>query len=126
MIAPPATPGCERVRQVGGLALAVGILVDDATVTIENIERHLHRDHSQVLSVARRPISVCPLAEAVVFAMLASYVLSRTLVPTLMLTAQLVSDYFTLRELDAEIDVVNRSLILERDALTFITSSRRN
>lgn len=40
----------------------------------------------------------------------------------LMLTAQLVSDYFTLRELDAETDVVNRSLSLERDALTFITS----
>jgi NodT family efflux transporter outer membrane factor (OMF) lipoprotein len=40
----------------------------------------------------------------------------------LMLTAQLVSGYFTLRELDAEIDVVNRSLNLERDALTFITS----
>jgi NodT family efflux transporter outer membrane factor (OMF) lipoprotein len=40
----------------------------------------------------------------------------------LMLTAQLVSDYFTLRELDAEIDVVNRSLDLERDALTFIGS----
>jgi hypothetical protein len=61
-----------------------------------------------------------------VFAMLASYVLSRTLVPTLMLSAQLVSDYFTLRELDAEIDVVNRSLILGRDALTFITRLRRN
>lgn len=60
------------------------------------------------------------------FAMLASYVLSRTLVPTLMLSAQLVSDYFTLRELDAEIDVVNRSLILGRDALTFITRLRRN
>jgi NodT family efflux transporter outer membrane factor (OMF) lipoprotein len=40
----------------------------------------------------------------------------------LMLTAQLVSDYFTLRELDAEIDVVNHSLDLERDALKFITS----
>jgi outer membrane protein, multidrug efflux system len=40
----------------------------------------------------------------------------------LMLTTQLVSDYFTLRELDSEIDVVNRSLSLERDALTFITS----
>jgi hypothetical protein len=61
-----------------------------------------------------------------VFAMLAFYVLSRTLVPTLMLSAQLVSDYFTLRELDAEIDVVNRSLILGRDALTFITRLRRN
>ena len=40
----------------------------------------------------------------------------------LMLAAQLAGDYFTLRELDAEIDVVNRSLNLERDALTFITS----
>jgi NodT family efflux transporter outer membrane factor (OMF) lipoprotein len=40
----------------------------------------------------------------------------------LILTAQLVSDYFTLRELDAEIDVLGRSLDLERDALTFITS----
>jgi multidrug efflux system outer membrane protein len=40
----------------------------------------------------------------------------------LMLTAQLVSDYFTLRELDAEINVVNQSLDLERDALQFITS----
>lgn len=40
----------------------------------------------------------------------------------LMLTAQLVSDYFTLRELDSEIDVVKRSLDLEKDALTFITS----
>jgi multidrug efflux system outer membrane protein len=40
----------------------------------------------------------------------------------LMLTAQLVSDYFTLRELDAEMDVVNHSLDLEQDALRFITS----
>ena len=40
----------------------------------------------------------------------------------LVLTAQLVSDYFTLRELDAEIDVVKHSLALEHDALTFITS----
>ena len=40
----------------------------------------------------------------------------------LMLTAQLVSDYFTLRELDAEIDVVNHSLALERDALGFVSS----
>jgi len=40
----------------------------------------------------------------------------------LMLTTQMVSDYFTLRELDSEIDVVNRSLDLERDALTFITA----
>lgn len=40
----------------------------------------------------------------------------------LMLTSQLVSDYFTLRELDSEIDVVNHSLDLERDALAFVTS----
>ncbi len=40
----------------------------------------------------------------------------------LVLLGQLVSDYFTLRELDSEIDVVNRSLALERDALTFVTS----
>jgi multidrug efflux system outer membrane protein len=40
----------------------------------------------------------------------------------LLLTAQLVSDYFTLRELDAEIDVVNHSLALERDALGFVAS----
>ena len=40
----------------------------------------------------------------------------------LMLTTQMVGDYFTLRELDSEIDVLNRSLALERDALTFVTS----
>ena len=97
---------------LGGLALAVGILVDDATVTIENIERyleeghdlhardsrrrgadrgsgagfdavHLHRVSADVLPERRGEYLFVPLAEAVVFAMLASYVLSRTLVPTL-------------------------------------------
>ena len=97
---------------LGGLALAVGILVDDATVTIENINRHLEegRDvESAILEGSRQilvpalvsTLSICivfvpmflltgvarylfvPMAEAVVFAMLASYVLSRTLVPTL-------------------------------------------
>ncbi len=97
---------------LGGLALAVGILVDDATVTIENIERFLEegRDlHDAILEGASQisvpalvsTLCICivflpmfmlggvarylfvPLAEAVVFAMLASYVLSRTLVPTL-------------------------------------------
>jgi multidrug efflux pump subunit AcrB len=97
---------------LGGLALAVGILVDDATVTIENIERFLEEGHSlrdAILEGAAQiavpalvsTLCICivflpmfflsgvarylfvPLAEAVVFAMLASYLLSRTLVPTL-------------------------------------------
>ncbi|HWB85896.1 MAG TPA: efflux RND transporter permease subunit [Bryobacteraceae bacterium] len=101
-----------NIMTLGGLALAVGILVDDATVTIENIERHLeegHGLHDAILEGAAQiavpalvsTLCICivflpmfflggvarylfvPLAEAVVFAMLASYVLSRTLVPTL-------------------------------------------
>ena len=97
---------------LGGLALAVGILVDDATVTIENIERFLEQGYSlreailegaSQISVPALVSTLCicivflpmfflggvarflfvPLAEAVVFAMLASYILSRTLVPTL-------------------------------------------
>ncbi|WP_287877215.1 efflux RND transporter permease subunit [Aquitalea sp.] len=103
-----------NVMTLGGLALAVGILVDDATVTIENIERHLHMGadlHTAILEGAGEiaipafvsTLCICivfvpmfflegvarylfvPLAEAVVFAMLASYLLSRTLVPTLAL-----------------------------------------
>ncbi|SHJ55634.1 efflux RND transporter permease subunit [Paraburkholderia terricola] len=103
-----------NIMTLGGLALAVGILVDDATVTIENIERHLHMGtnlHDAILEGAGEiaipalvsTLCICivfvpmffltgvarylfvPLAEAVVFAMLASYVLSRTLVPTLAL-----------------------------------------
>jgi CzcA family heavy metal efflux pump len=97
---------------LGGLALAVGILVDDATVTIENIARHLEegqpRDDAIFQGAAQiavpamvSTLCICivffpmfslqgvahflfqPLAEAVIFAMLASYILSRTLVPTL-------------------------------------------
>jgi multidrug efflux pump subunit AcrB len=97
---------------LGGLALAVGILVDDATVTIENIERFIEHGlplHDAILEGASQisvpalvsTLCICivflpmfflggvarylfvPLAEAVVFAMLASYLLSRTLVPTL-------------------------------------------
>ena len=97
---------------LGGLALAVGILVDDATVTIENIDRFLEQGHplrdailegASQISVPALVSTLCiciaflpmfflggvarflfvPLAEAVVFAMLASYLLSRTLVPTL-------------------------------------------
>jgi multidrug efflux pump subunit AcrB len=101
-----------NIMTLGGLALAVGILVDDATVTIENIERVLKQGrslHDGILEGAAQiavpalvsTLCICivflpmflldgvarylfvPLAEAVVFAMLASYVLSRTLVPTL-------------------------------------------
>ena len=101
-----------NIMTLGGLALAVGILVDDATVTIENIERVLHEGGSLddgILKGAAQiavpalvsTLCICivflpmflldgvarylfvPLAEAVVFAMLASYILSRTLVPTL-------------------------------------------
>jgi multidrug efflux pump subunit AcrB len=101
-----------NIMTLGGLALAVGILVDDATVTIENIERYLEEGHAlneAILEGASQisvpalvsTLSICivflpmfflsgvsrflfvPLAEAVIFAMLASYALSRTLVPTL-------------------------------------------
>jgi multidrug efflux pump subunit AcrB len=101
-----------NIMTLGGLALAVGILVDDATVTIENIERVLEEGRSlrdgilegaSQIAVPALVSTLCicivflpmflldgvarylfvPLAEAVVFAMLASYVLSRTLVPTL-------------------------------------------
>jgi multidrug efflux pump subunit AcrB len=101
-----------NIMTLGGLALAVGILVDDATVTIENIERYLEEGHdlrtaiiegAAQISVPALVSTLCicivflpmfflsgvakylfvPLAEAVMFAMLASYVLSRTLVPTL-------------------------------------------
>jgi multidrug efflux pump subunit AcrB len=101
-----------NVMTLGGLALAVGILVDDATVTIENINWHLERgkeietailDGAQQIVVPATVSLLCiciafvpmfglggvagylfrPLAEAVVFALIASYVLSRTLVPTL-------------------------------------------
>jgi multidrug efflux pump subunit AcrB len=101
-----------NIMTLGGLALAVGILVDDATVEIENTTRNLHMDKpirqavldgAQQIAVPALVSTLCicivfipmffltgvarylfvPLAEAVVFAMLASYLLSRTLVPTL-------------------------------------------
>jgi len=103
-----------NVMTLGGLALAVGILVDDATVTIENIERHLEEGAAlkdAILQGAAQiaipalvsTLCICivflpmfflggvahylfvPLAEAVVFAMIASYIVSRTLVATLAL-----------------------------------------
>ena len=101
-----------NVMTLGGLALAVGILVDDATVTIENINWHLEQDkdiETAIMDGARQIVlpatvsllCICivfvpmfnlggvagylfrPMAEAVVFALVASYVLSRTLVSTL-------------------------------------------
>jgi multidrug efflux pump subunit AcrB len=101
-----------NIMTLGGLALAVGILVDDATVEIENTNRYLEEGHGlreAILEGAAQiavpalvsTLSICivflpmfflsgvprflfvPLAEAVVFAMLASYFLSRTLVPTM-------------------------------------------
>jgi CzcA family heavy metal efflux pump len=101
-----------NIMTLGGLALAVGILVDDATVTIENINRNIDQgkelvqailDGSEEIAMPAlvSTLSICvvfvpmfflsgvpkflfvPLAEAVIFAMIASYVLSRTLVPTM-------------------------------------------
>ena len=101
-----------NIMTLGGLALAVGILVDQATVTIENIERHFEEGadlHDGILhgadqigaAVLVATLCICivflpmfflkgvpkflfaPMAEAVIFAMIASYILSRTLVPTL-------------------------------------------
>jgi multidrug efflux pump subunit AcrB len=103
-----------NLMTLGGLALAVGILVDDATVEIENIDRNLAQgkelktailDGASQIAVPAFVSTLCicivfvpmffltgvarflfvPLAEAVVFAMLASYMLSRTLVPTLVM-----------------------------------------
>ena len=101
-----------NIMTLGGLSLAVGILVDDATVTIENINYHLEQGkpvQTAILDGGRQIVTpafvsllcICivfvpmfllpgvagflfvPMAEAVVFAMIASFVLSRTLVPTL-------------------------------------------
>jgi multidrug efflux pump subunit AcrB len=101
-----------NIMTLGGMALAVGILVDDATVEIENINRnvamgkpiqHAILDGAQQIAVPAfvSTLAICivfapmffltgvarylfvPLAEAVVFAMLASYLLSRTVVPTM-------------------------------------------
>src|SRR5215217_315579 len=101
-----------NVMTLGGLALAVGILVDDATVMIENIDRHIEKgkpleqaiiDAANQIVVPTLVATLCiaivwlplfelggvsgylfkPMAEAVIIAMLASFILSRTLVPTM-------------------------------------------
>jgi multidrug efflux pump subunit AcrB len=101
-----------NIMTLGGLALAVGILVDDATVTIENINWHLEQGkpvEASIMDGARQIVTpafvsllcICivfvpmfflqgvarflfvPMAEAVVFAMISSFILSRTLVPTM-------------------------------------------
>ena len=101
-----------NIMTLGGLALAVGILVDDATVTIENINSHLEQGkpvETAILDGARQIVTpafvsllcICivfvpmfflqgvarflfvPMAEAVMFAMICSFILSRTLVPTM-------------------------------------------
>src|SRR5206468_9298889 len=101
-----------NVMTLGGMALAVGILVDDATVEIENIHRNLHQrkrlvrailDGASQIAVPAFVSTLCicivfvpvvfitgpakslfiPLGMAVVFAMMTSYMLSRTLVPTM-------------------------------------------
>src|SRR4029077_2117567 len=112
-----------NVMTLGGLALSVGILVDDATVMIENIDAHLATGlelQPAIIEAANQIVvptfvsTLCiyivwlplfqlsgvagylflPLAEAIVFAMIASFILSRTLVPTLaayLLRAQVAS-----------------------------------
>src|SRR5258708_11822376 len=101
-----------NLMTLGGLALAVGILVDDATVEIESVHRQMATgkpliqailDGAQEIALPAFVSTLCicivfvpmfcltgvarylfvPLAEAVVFAMLASYLLSRTLIPTM-------------------------------------------
>ena len=101
-----------NIMTLGGLALAVGILVDDATVTIENINWHLEQGKEvepAILDGAKQIVTpafvsllcICiafvpmfflqgiahflfvPMAEAVIFAMISSFILSRTLVPTM-------------------------------------------
>ena len=112
IIALAATGNTLNIMTLGGLSLAVGILVDDATVTIENINWHLEQGKPVIRSILDGAaqivtpafvslLCICivfvpmfflpgvagflfvPLALAVVFAMIASFILSRTLVPTM-------------------------------------------
>ncbi|MCE9608954.1 MAG: efflux RND transporter permease subunit [Chthoniobacter sp.] len=120
-----------NLMTLGGLALAVGILVDDATVEIENVHRQMAMgkplirailDGAQEIALPAFVSTLCicivfvpmffltgvarflfvPLAEAVVFAMLASYLLSRTLVPTLVMWFYRHSPYHSHENEEAE------------------------
>jgi multidrug efflux pump subunit AcrB len=130
-----------NVMTLGGLALAVGILVDDATVTVENMNSHLEQGkeiEEAIMDGARQIVlpatvsllCICivfipmfsldgvsgylfrPMAEAVVFALIASYVLSRTLVPTL-------ARYLLANEHAADETRSRRTNILHRFQLKF-------
>ncbi|MGD1080129.1 MAG: efflux RND transporter permease subunit [Candidatus Sulfotelmatobacter sp.] len=113
-----------NIMTLGGFALAVGILVDDGTVAIENIERYIAEgkqtkqailDGSSQIAVPALVSTLCicivflpmfllagvskflfvPLAEAVMFAMLASYFFSRTIVPTMALYLLKSGDHYS-------------------------------
>src|SRR5579884_4094517 len=129
-----------NVMTLGGLALAVGILVDDATVEIENTHRNIGMrkpliravlDGASQIAVPTfvATISICivfvpvllltgtakylftPLAMAVVFALLASYLLSRTLVPTMM--SYLLGPELDLYQNDGEAPAERMSVLLQ-------------
>ena len=120
-----------NLMTLGGLSLAVGILVDDATVEIENVHRQMAMGKPLITAILAgaqeialpafvSTLCICivfvpmffltgvarflfvPLAEAVVFAMLASYVLSRTLIPTLVMWFYRNSPYHSHEVEDAE------------------------
>ena len=122
-----------NIMTLGGLALAVGILVDDATVTIENINWHLEQGKDlkvAILDGAAQIVTpafvsllcICivfvpmfalkgvagflfvPMAEAVVFAMIASFILSRTLVPTMAMYLLKPHAHATVGELQVDRD----------------------
>ncbi len=154
-----------NLMTLGGVALSVGVLVDQAIVTIENIERHLHlgTELNEAIIVGAGEIGVpafvstlcicivfvpmfllsgvarflfVPMAEAVVFAMAASYLLSRTLVPTLVMLlmrgqpahgAPSVGKPSLLQRMnrgfDARFEQVRRAYTL---ALSVLLSHRRN
>jgi multidrug efflux pump subunit AcrB len=133
-----------NIMTLGGLALAVGILVDDATVTIENINWHLEHGkdvETSILDGAAQIVTpafvsllcICivfvpmfflegvarflfvPMAEAVMFAMICSFVLSRTLVPTMA--------KYLLRPHAAHTDVHGRTPRCRRRAIRWCASS---
>jgi multidrug efflux pump subunit AcrB len=123
-----------NIMTLGGLALAVGILVDDATVTIENINWHLEQGKdvkTAILDGAQQIVTpafvsllcICivfvpmfalqgvagflfvPMAESVVFAMISSFILSRTLVPTMAM--YLLKPHVRRNEMGGEVDSEN-------------------